>query len=60
MDKLLLLTLIYIVYSMLSGHNILTAYAISLSTVILFISAQAYSNPFRSKVINVLDLSIMP
>ena len=57
--RLLLLTLIYIVYTMLRGHNILAAYAIALPTVLLFITAQAYSKPFKSKVINVLDLSIM-
>ena len=55
----LLLIFVCILYAMYRGNRFFLAFSIFLPVYFVFVTVQAYLRPFKSKVLNVLDLSVM-
>ena len=56
----LLLIFVFIVYTIYRGRNdFFFAYSFILPIYSFFVALQAYLKPFKSKIINILDLSVM-
>ena len=55
----LLLIFACILYAMYRGNRFFLAFSIFLPVYFVFVTVQAYLRPFKSKVLNVLDLSVM-
>ena len=49
----------YAGYTIFRGNNITFLYILGLSTLLLFALTQSYIKPYKSDVINLLDLSVM-
>lgn len=57
--RLLLVIYVGAFYAKLRGPNISALYSLVIIALTLFTIAQAYSSPFRNKILNALDLFIM-
>ena len=55
----LLLIFFYILYTIYRGKNLLFPFSIALPIYFLFVTVQAHLRPFKNKIINLLDLSVM-
>ena len=55
----LLLIFVCTLYAMYRGNSFFLAFCIFLPVYFLFVTVQAYLRPFKSKVLNILDLSVM-
>ena len=55
----LLLIFEYIMYTIYRGSNILLPFSVVLPIYLTFVTVQAHLSPFKNKVINILDLSVM-
>ena len=55
----LLLICVCILYAMHRGNRFFLAFSIFLPVYFVFVTIPAYLRPFKSKVLNVLDLSVM-
>ena len=55
----LLLIFACILYAMYRGNSFFLAFSIFLPVYFVFVTVQAYLRPFKSKVLNILDLSVM-
>ena len=55
----LLLIFEYIMYTIYRGSNILLPFSAVLPIYLTFVTVQAHLSPFKNKVINILDLSVM-
>ena len=55
----LLLIFACILYAMYRGNRFFLAFSIFLPVYFVFVTVQAYLRPFKSKVLNILDLSVM-
>ena len=55
----LLLIFEYIMYTTYRGSNILLPFSAVLPIYLIFVTVQAHLNPFKNKLINLLDLSVM-
>ena len=55
----LLLIFACILYAMYRGNNFFFAFWIFLPVYFMFVTVQAYLRPFKSKILNIMDLSVM-
>ena len=55
----LLLIFLYILYTTYRGRDLLLPFSIALPIYFLFVTVQAHLRPFKNKIINLLDLSVM-
>ena len=55
----LLLIFLYILYTIYRGKDLLLPFSICLPVYFLFVTVQAHLRPFKNKILNLLDLSIM-
>ena len=55
----LLLIFLYILYTIYRGKDLLLPFSICLPVYFVFVTVQAHLRPFKNKIINLLDLSIM-
>ena len=55
----LLLIFLYILYTIYRGRHLLLPFSIALPIYFLFVTVQAHLRPFKNKIINLLDLSVM-
>ena len=55
----LLLIFVYIMYTTYRGENVLLPFSIVLPIYFVFVTVQAHLRPFKNKIINLLDLSVM-
>ena len=56
---LIYVSIVYTIYRGKSMNEIVFAFSIVLSVYMLFVTVQAYLKPFKNKLVNVLDLSVM-
>ena len=54
-----LLIFLYILYTIYRGKDLLLPFSICLPVYFVFVTVQAHLRPFKNKIINLLDLSIM-
>ena len=55
----LLLTFVYIFYTIYRGTHLFLPFSIVLPIYFVFVTVQAYLRPFKNKIINILDLFVM-